>query len=61
MRYLVQSQKWQNNISSFLGKAFNIKIIPVYASIINAKKDESEWFYEDLQDLLKLKPYKVSI
>ena len=42
----------------FQGKLFNITIIQVYAPTSNAEKAEVEWFYEDLQDLLKLTPTK---
>ena len=38
----------------FQGKPFNITVIQAYASTSNAEEDEVEWFYEDLQDLLKL-------
>ena len=38
------------------GKPFNITVIQVYAPTSNAKEAEFEWFYEDLQDLLELKP-----
>ena len=40
----------------FQGKPFNITVIQVYAPTSNAEKAkaEVEWFYEDLQDLLKL-------
>ena len=38
----------------FQGKLFNITVIQVYASTTNAEEAEVEWFYEDLQDLLKL-------
>ena len=38
----------------FQGKSYNITVIQVYASISNSGKDEIEWFYEDLQDLLEL-------
>ena len=38
----------------FQGKPFNITIIQVYAPTSNAGETEVEWFYEDLQDLLKL-------
>ena len=31
-------------------------VIQVYAQTNNAEKAEAEWFYEDLQDLLKLTP-----
>ena len=36
------------------GKAFNIRVIQVYAPTSNAEEAEVEWFYEDLQDLLEL-------
>ena len=42
----------------FQGKPFNITIIQVYAPTSNAEEAEVEWFYEDLQDLLKLTPKK---
>ena len=32
----------------------SITVIQVYAPTTNAKEDEVEWFYEDLQDLLEL-------
>ena len=38
------------------GKPFNITVIQVYAPTSNA--EESERFYEDLQDLLELTPQK---
>ena len=40
------------------GKPFNITVIQVYALTSNAKEDEVERFYEDLQDLLELTPKK---
>ena len=40
----------------FQGKPFNITVIQVYAPTSNT--EEAEWFYEDLQDLLKLTPQK---
>ena len=40
----------------FQGKPFNITVIQVYDPTTNAKEAEVEWFYEDLQDLLKLTP-----
>ena len=40
------------------GKPFNITVIQVYAPTSNAEETEVEWFYEDLQDLLKLTPKK---
>ena len=42
----------------FQGKPFNITVIQVYAPTSNAEEAEVEQFYEDLQDLLKLKPKK---
>ena len=42
----------------FQGKPFNITVIQVYALNSNAEEAEVEWFYEDLQDLLKLTPKK---
>ena len=47
----MQSQKQQNNLCLFQGKAFNITVIQVYAPTSNAEEAEVEWFYEDLQDL----------
>ena len=41
-----------------LGKPFNTTAIQVYAPISNAEETETEWFYEDLQDLLELTPKK---
>ena len=38
----------------FQGKPFNITVIQVYALSSNTEEAEVEWFYEDLQDLLKL-------
>ena len=40
------------------GKPFNITVIQVYAPTTNAEEVEVEWFYEDLQDHLKLTPKK---
>ena len=42
----------------FQGKPFNITVIQVYAPTSNAEEAELEWFYEDLQDVLELKPPK---
>ena len=42
----------------FQSKPFNITVIQVYAQTSNAEEAEVEWFYEDLQDLLKLTPKK---
>ena len=40
----------------FQGKPFNITVIQVYAPTTNAEEVKVEWFFEDLQDLLKLTP-----
>ena len=42
----------------FQGKPFNITVIQVYAPTSNAEEVEIKQFYEDLQDLLELKPQK---
>ena len=42
----------------FQGKPLNITVIQVYAPTSNTEEAELEWFYEDLQDLLELKPQK---
>ena len=43
---------------NFQGKPFNITVIQVYSPTSNAEEVEVERFYEDLQDLLELKPPK---
>ena len=43
----------------FQGTPFNITVIQIYALTSNAEEAKFEWFYEDLQDLLKLTPKKV--
>ena len=40
------------------GKQFNIRVIQVYVPTSNAEEAEVEQFYEDLQDLLEIKPKK---
>ena len=40
------------------GKPFNITVIQVYAPTSNAEEAEVERFYEDLQDLVELRPKK---
>ena len=42
----------------FQGKPFNIMVIQAYDPTSNAGEAEVEQFYEDLQDLLELKPPK---
>ena len=59
MQYLKCSLKNDRMISVRLqGKPFNITVIQVYAPTNNAKEAEVEQFYEDLQNLLELKPKK---
>ena len=41
---------------SVQGEPHNITVIQVYVPTTNAKEDEVEWFYEDLQDLLEITP-----
>ena len=36
----------------FQGKPFNITVIQVYARTSNAEEADTEWFYEDLKNLL---------
>ena len=38
----------------FQGRPFSITVIQVYALTINVKEAEVDWFYKDLQDLLKV-------
>ena len=42
----------------FQGTLFNITVIQAYAPTNNAEETEVEWVYEDLQDLLELRPKK---
>ena len=42
----------------FQGKPFNITVIQDYAPISYAEEAEVEWFCEDLQNLVELKPKK---
>ena len=54
----MQSKKRHNDLVRFQGKPFNIMVIQVYAPTSNAEEAEAEWFYEDPQDLLEVKPKK---
>ena len=58
MQYLGAVSKTTMISVHFQGKPFNITVIQVYAPTSNAEEAEAEWFYEDLQDLLKLTPPK---
>ena len=60
MQYLDAVFKNYRMISvCFQCKPFNITVIQIYALTSNAEEAKFEWFYEDLQDLLKLTPKKV--
>ena len=36
------------------GEPFNIRVIHVYGPITNAEEAEAEWFYDSIQEILKL-------
>ena len=66
MQYLGAISK-MNDLCSFPRQTISISdwgidldftVIQVYAPITNAEEAEAEWFYEDLQGLLKLTPKK---
>ena len=59
MQYLDVISKMTES-SLFVYKLFKITLIQVYAPTSNAEEAEVEQFYEDLQDLLKLTPKKMS-
>ena len=52
----MQSQKWQNDLCSFLRQTTQYTAVQNYAPTTNAEEAELEWFYDDLQDLLELTP-----
>ena len=60
----MQSHKRQNYLCSFPRQTFTITVIQVTLGPVtlvltsNTEEAEVEWFYEDLQDLLELKPKK---
>ena len=54
----MQSQKQQNDLSSFPRQTIQIMVIQAYAPTSNAEEAEVEWFYEDLQDFLEITPKK---
>jgi len=58
VQYLDEISKTTEWSVCFQGKQFSITVIQVYAPTSNAEEAEVEWFYEDLQDLLKLTPQK---
>ena len=60
MQYLDTISKTTEWSVCFQGKPINITVIQVYAPTSTAEEAEVEWFYEDLQDRLELKPQKMS-
>ena len=52
----MQSQKDRMISVRFQGKPFNITVIQVYSPSSNTEEAEVEQFYEDLQDILELRP-----
>ena len=54
----MQSQKRQNDLCSFPRETIQYHNNPNLYPTSNAEEAEIEWFYEDLQDLLVLKPKK---
>ena len=54
----MQSQKWQNDLCSFLRQTIQFTVIQDYAPTSNTEEAEVEQFCEDLQDLLELTPKK---
>ena len=50
--------KLNSNSIPFQGKPFNSTVIQAYAPTSNAEEAEVEQFYEDVQDLLEIKPPK---
>ena len=57
----VQSQNDKKISVHFQGKPFTITVIQVYAPMTNVEEAEVEWFFDGLQDLLDLKPKKMSL
>ena len=58
MLYWVQSQKRQNDFSSFPKQTFQQHSNPSQCPTSNPEEAEAEQFYEHLQDLLELIPPK---
>ena len=52
--YATQSQKWQNDLCSFLRQIIQYHSNQSHCLTNNAEEAEVDWFYEDLQDLLEL-------
>ena len=59
MQYLgAVSKMTEPSLVCFQGKSFIITVTQVYAPTPDDKEAEVDWFYETLQDLLKLTPKK---
>ena len=54
----MQSQKGQNDLSSFPRQTIHYPVIQVYVPTTDAEEAKVEQFYEDLKDLLELTPNK---
>ena len=54
----MQSQKRQNDLYLFTRQTLQYHSNPSLCPNQNAEESESEWFYDDLQDLLELPPKK---
>ena len=54
----MQSQKDRMISVCFQSKSFNITVIQAYAPASNTEEAEVERFYENLQELLEIKPKK---
>ena len=51
-------QKQQNDPVHFQCKPLDITVTQVYVSTSDTEEPETEWFYEDLKNLLELTPKK---
>ena len=63
-QYAVLGCNLKNDIMTSIrlqGKPFTITVIQVYVPTSNAEEAEVKWFYEDLQDLLELRPKKDAL
>ena len=61
MQYWMQSQKQQNDLCSFPRQTIQYHSNPSLCLFSNAEEAEVEWFYEDLQDLLELRPKRCPL
>ena len=54
MQHLEATSKMRMTSVHFQGKSFSITVIQVCAPTTNAKEEEVDWIFEDLEDLLEL-------